>query len=176
MPSNSVVRIAGPDDFQECFRLFLQAHKDNGLFILAPDKIQWFLHRFLNPNLIAEDDPGIRGIIGVIGPPGALEAVCGICISDLWYTHEKHLADFLVFVDPEARHSDHAQALLAWMKRQSDLIGLPLMSGVVSTKRTEAKCRLYKRTLPKIGEYYFYPAQPQVTAGSSMAPSSHATH
>lgn len=164
MPCQSIVRIAGPQDYQECFRLFLQAHRENGLFILAPDKIQWYLTRFLRPDLIPEDDPGVRGIIGVIGEEGSLEAMCGICISDIWYTHEKHLADFLVFVDPEARASDHAQALVTWMKRQSDIIGLPLMSGVVATKRTEAKCRMYKRMMPKIGEYFLYSG---VTAGSS---------
>lgn len=173
MVSESVVRIAGPGDFQECFRLFLQAHKDNGLFILAPDKIQWFLQRFLMPHMIPEDDPGIRGIVGVIGEEGSLEAVCGICISDLWYTHEKHLADFLVFVDPESRSSTHAQALIAWMKKQADIIGLPLMSGIVSNKRTEAKCRLYKRSLPKVGEYYFYPGQVKATVGSSLSPVAH---
>jgi hypothetical protein len=158
MPCPSVVRVAGPNDFQECFRLFMQADKDNGgLFLLAPDKVQAIIHRFLNLHLIPDDDTGMRGIIGVIGEPGSLEALCGLVISDIWYTHQKHLADFLVFVDPEARHSEHAQALLAWMKKQSDLTGLPLMSGIVSTKRTEAKCRLYKRMMPKkVGEYYFY--------------------
>lgn len=170
MPCESVVRIAGIKDYQECFRLFLQAHKENGLFLLAPDKIQYYLNRFLMPGEIPPEDPGIRGIIGVIGPEGAVEALCGLCISELWYTHEKHLADFLTFVDPECRSSDHAKTLVTWMKKQSDIIGLPLISGIVSNVRTEAKCRMFKRLMPKAGEYFFYNG---VTAGSSLEQTAH---
>lgn len=159
-----IVRAATMRDYQECLRLFLQSHVENGLFSLAPDKLHWMLTRFLAPEAIPEDDPGLRGIIGVIGKEGALEALCGLCISDLWYTHEKHLADFLVFVDPEYRTTNHAQTLIGWMKKQADIIGLPLMSGVVANHRTEAKCRLFRRMSPKVGELFLYHP---LTAGSS---------
>ena len=159
MACESIVRVADVRDRAEVWRLFLHSHQDNGLFSLAPEKVDVFLNRLLMPELIPDDDTGVRGVIGVIGPVGELEALCGICISDVWYTSEKHLADFLVFVDPANRASDHASALLHWMKLQSDLIGLPLLSGVVSSKRTEAKCRLFKRMFPKVGEYYLYSKQ-----------------
>lgn len=166
-----IVRAATMKDYQECLRLFLQSHQENGLFSLAPDKLHWMLSRFLMPEAIPEDDPGLRGIIGVIGKEGSLEALCGLCISDLWYSHEKHLADFLVFVDHEYRATNHAKTLIGWMKAQSDYIGLPLMSGVVANHRTEAKCRLFRRMSPKVGELFLY--QPGLTSGSSLSQTAH---
>lgn len=173
MYAAGTVRAATMKDYQECLRLFLQSHNENGLFALAPDKLHWMLVRFLAPENIPDDDTGLRGIIGVIGKEGALEALCGVCISDLWYTYEKHLADFLVFVDPEYRITDHAKVLINWMKQQADIIGIPLMSGVVSNQRTEAKCRLFRRMVPKVGELFFYPGSHGVTAGSSISLTSH---
>jgi hypothetical protein len=166
----SIVRIATMRDYQEVLRLFLQSHQENGQFSLAPDKLHWLLSRLLAPEAIPEDDMGLRGIIGVIGKEGALEAICGVCISDLWYTHEKHLGDFLVFVDPEHRHTEHAKTLITWMKLQADIIGIPLMSGVVTNHRTEAKCRLFRRMYPKVGELFLYqPMEYKLTAGSSRS-------
>lgn len=162
----TMVRAANMRDYQECLRLFLQSHNENGLFVLAPDKLHWILTRFLAPELIPEDDPGLRGVIGVIGKEGSLEALCGLCISDLWYTHEKHLSDFLVFVDPEYRATNHARTLIGWMKKQADIIGVPLMSGVVANHRTEAKCRLFRRMSPKVGELFMY--NPLTAASSSQ--------
>ena len=37
MTCPSIVRVATPDDYQECWRLFLQGHRENGLFTLSPD-------------------------------------------------------------------------------------------------------------------------------------------
>jgi GNAT superfamily N-acetyltransferase len=167
-----IVRAATMRDYQECLRLFLQAHNENDQFSLAPDKLHWMLTRFLNPDAIPEDDPGLRGIIGVIGREGGLEAICGLCISDLWYTYDKHLTDFLVFVDPEYRTTGHAKTLTGWMKTQADIIGMPLMSAVVTNHRTEAKCRLFRRTFPKVGELFlYYPGS--LTAGSSLSRTAH---
>lgn len=169
MTMEATVRAATMRDYQDVLRLFLQSHVENGLFSLAPDKLHWMLTRFLAPELIPEDDPGLRGVIGVIGKEGSLEALCGLCISDLWYTHEKHLSDFLVFVDPEYRTTNHAQTLISWMKKQADIIGLPLMSGVVANHRTEAKCRLFRRMSPKVGELFLYSPLTAVSSASQTA-------
>lgn len=155
MPSESVVRIAVRQDAPEIWRLFLQGHRENGLFTLAPDKVHFFMERALCPELIQDGDTGPRGIIGVIGPVGGLEGLVFVTIGTYWYTHEKHIQEFLVFVDPECRQSDHASALVDWMKQQVEATKLPLLTGVISTKRTEAKCRLYRRLLPKVGEFFY---------------------
>lgn len=163
--TESIVRTAGPEDYQEVWRLFLQNHKENGLFEIAPQKVQWLLNRVLFPEAIPPGDTGTRGVIGVIGPVGALEALVFVTISEYWYSLQKHIAECTVYVDPECRKSGHAVALVQWMKDQTEVTGLPLLTGIVSNHRTEAKCRLYRRMLPKVGELFM------ISPNGSMAPS-----
>lgn len=165
----SKVRNAGPDDYPELWRLFLQNHKENGLFPLAPEKVQWVLNRVLYPQAIPLGDTGLRGVVGVIGPVGALEAVVFVTISEYWYSHQKHLEEFMVYVDPECRKSGHAVALVDWMKSQSRITELPLLTGIMSNDRTEAKCRLYRRMLPKIGELFMVSPVPQMSLAASSS-------
>lgn len=155
MTCASTVRLAKPDDHQEIWRLFLQGHRENGLFSLAPEKVQWFMNRALFPHLIPPADTGPRGVIGVIGPVGALEGLVFVTIGEYWYSNQKHIEEFIVYVDPECRKSNHAHALIDWMKEQVEVTGIPLMTGIISNERTEAKCRLYRRMLPKIGEFFY---------------------
>ena len=156
MTASSTVRIAKPEDHAEVWRLFLTGYKENGIFPLAPDKVEYFISRALWPERIAPTDTGQRGVIGVIGPSNGLEALAFLVIGEVWYTTDKHIGDCFVFVDPEHRKSRHAKALLEWMRDQSALTGLPLMSGVASSERTEAKCALYRRMFPKIGEVFLW--------------------
>ena len=156
MTCPSVVRLSKPDDRQELWRLFLQAHNENGLFPLAPHRVNFFLDRVLYPELIHPMDTGVRGAIGVIGDVGHLEGMSFIIFGNYWYSEAKHLEELIVYVDPECRRSDHAKTLVTWMKNQSDVTHLPLVTGIISNSRTEAKCRLYQRLLPKVGEFFLY--------------------
>jgi len=156
MTAPSTVRVARPDDYSEIWRLFLAGHKENGIFPLAPDKVEYFISRALWPERIPPADTGQRGVVGVIGSSGSLEALAFLVIGEVWYTTDKHIGDCFVFVDPDHRKSRHAKALLEWMREQSVLTGLPLMSGVASSERTEAKCALYRRMFPKIGEVFLW--------------------
>jgi hypothetical protein len=162
--SPSLVRIAGPQDFAEVWRLLMESHSENALFPLAEDKVRWFVNRVIYPDSIAPDDAGVRGVIGVIGPVRAVEGLVFITIGSHWYTHALHIEEYMVYVDPRHRRSNHVKALVGWMKQQVELTGLPLLTGVQSTSRTEAKCRLYQRMLPKIGEFFFVTPK-----GSSMS-------
>lgn len=166
-PSPSIVRAAQPEDYQQVWKLFLQGHTENGLFELAPDKVEWWVRRLLCPDLIHPADTGPRGVIGVIGPVGGLEAICVVTIGEFWYSHDKHLEEFIVYVDPEFRASNHAKVMVEWMKAQSDSAGIPLMTGIISKERTEAKCRLYRRMVPKIGEFFFYNGKGSVHSSSA---------
>ncbi len=168
MVCQSIVRIAGPDDRQEIWRLFLSSHRENGQFSLAPDKVDYFLSRALHPHMIPPWDTGPRGVVGVIGPVGALEGLAFIVIDEFYYTHDKHLSEYVVYVDPECRRSFHARALIKWMKQQAEICGLPLFTGIISTERTKAKVDLYGRMLPKIGEFFLYRGD-KATAVSSAA-------
>src|SRR4051812_33232825 len=167
MTCPSVVRIAQPADRQEIWRLFLQGHRENGQFTLAPEKVDWFLNRALHPETIAEWDDGPRGVVGVIGDVGGLEALVVVFVGGYWYTHDKHLEEYIVYVDPECRRSHHARALVSWMKQQSDGVRLPLVTGIISNERTEAKVALYERMLPKIGAFFLYGNKGSVAASSA---------
>lgn len=165
--SPSIVRVANMADHQECWRLLLQGHCENGIFKLDAPKVDWWLQRFLNPSSIPSMDTGPRGIIGVIGKTGALEAICVMMIGEYWYSSEKHLEEFIVFVDPEFRASGHAKALVNWMKYQSEVTGIPLLTGIISKERTEAKCRLYRRMVPKVGEFFLWSPNGSVVSTSA---------
>ncbi len=167
MTCPSVVRIAGPADRQEIWRLFLQGHRENGQFTLAPEKVEYFMTRALFPETIPDWDTGPRGAIGVIGDVGALEALVFVTIGSYWYSHDRHLEEFIVYVDPECRRSYHARALIDWMKRQSDNIGLPLVTGIISNHRTEEKVRLYSRMLPRVGAFFLYGGKGSVHSSSA---------
>lgn len=156
MTCPSIVRVAKPDDRQEIWRLFLQGHRENGMFTLAPEKVDFFLSRALHPEMIQSWDTGPRGAIGVIGDVGALEALVLVFLSSYWYSHDRHLEEYIVYVDPECRRSVHARALVSWMKQQSDSIHVPLVTGIMSNERTEAKVALYSRMMPKVGAFFLY--------------------
>ena len=153
----SIVRIAKPWDAPEIWRLFLQLHRENGLFAIAPQKVTVLMDRALHPEGILPTDIGPRAQIGVIGNPGRLEAVVFVLISSFWYSNDLHLEELLVYVDPECRATCHAKACVNWMKGLADGLEIPLLTGIISKERTAAKIRLYDRMLPRIGAFYFYP-------------------
>lgn len=167
-PVPSIVRTAVEADRREIWRLFLQGHKENGLFELAPEKVDWWITRMLQPDSIPEWDTGPRGTIGVIGPIGNLEGLVFLTIGGFWYSSTRHLEEMIVYVDPECRKSGHSKALIEWMKQQSVDTGLPLLTGIISNTRTEAKCRLYGRLLPKVGEFFFFNGKGSVLGSSAI--------
>ena len=156
MPCPSIVRTAKPEDLQEIWRLFLMSHKEQGMFPLAVEKVNWFLDRALYPERLHQQDTGPRGVVAVIGEVGSLEGLAFVTIGEMWFSYAKHLEEFTVYVDPEHRRSNHAKALLNWMKHEVDVTGVPLITGIISNERTEAKCRLYGRVFQKVGEFYTY--------------------
>lgn len=167
MTCPSIVRVAKLDDRQEIWRLFLQGHRENGMFSLAPEKVDFVLSRALSPEAIPPWDMGPRGAVGVIGDVGKLEALVLIMLDSYWYTNDRHLGEYLVYVDPECRRTYHARSLVDWMKAQSDRTHLPLLTGIVSTHRTEAKVRLYQRMLPRVGAFFLYGNDHSVRSSSA---------
>jgi hypothetical protein len=167
------VRVAGPADYQEVCRLLMLAHAENAIFKENPTKVDWYIRRCLWARNIPEQDIGPRGCFGVIGNVGALEAIVMLVISTMWYTDQSHLEEYLVFVDPTCRRGQarHGIALVNWAKAQSDRTGLPLLTGILSNHRTEGKCRLYRRLVPKVGEFFLYGhfASDELTGAGSNA-------
>jgi len=169
MTAQSIVRLAGPADYDQVWRLLMLAFKENAQFSLSHNKVHWFIQRALFPDRIQMSDTGPRCVIGVIGDHNLLEGIAFLSLGSFWYTDDRHIEEFIVFVDPTCRKSFHARALMGWMKGQSDAIGLPLLTGVISNVRTEAKVRLYERMVPKIGAFFLYKPEQAVRASSSAA-------
>ena len=162
MTSNSVVRRATPEDHEGIWELLDLVHEENAVLTQSKLKIDWYLDRILHPELIAEGDTGVRGFIGVIGPVGALEGMIIICLGTMWYSDDILLEEYVNFVHPKHRKSDHAKTLVSYAKHIADKTGTPLLIGIVSNTRTAAKVRLYRRQLPECGSFFLYNA----TAGS----------
>jgi GNAT superfamily N-acetyltransferase len=148
MSSPSVVRLANADDFVEVWALMRMSYAENAVFPLARRKAQECVKRALRYE---------HGAIGVIGSKeGVLEGLAFLCIGTFWYSEAPHLEEYMVYVQPDHRKSGHAKALLDWMEKQVNETGLPLMTGVFSNSaRNEAKCRLYSRKFPKLGEFFY---------------------
>jgi hypothetical protein len=138
------------DGVMACLRVM---HEENGLFALAEDRVLKLIR-------LATDDRAPltkRPIIGVIGPPGDIEATICLMLTQLYYTDEFHLSDLWNFIRPDCRKKMHISALLQFAKECSDKVGVPLMSGVVSNKRTEAKIRIYQKHFgPCSGAFFVY--------------------
>lgn len=162
MTQSSIVRKALPEDKGQMMHLLELMHDENGLFELDKGKVEWMLDRILYPDSIESNDNGHRGLAGVIGN-GHLEGIIILVLGRTWYSSDVCLEDAANFVHPDHRRSDHAKALIGYAKNLTDVIrqdhpSFKMILGVVSTKRTAAKVRLYERQLSApIGAFFAYP-------------------
>ena len=85
-------------------------------------------------------------------------------IDPVWYSDDFMLQEYFNYVRPDARRSTYAQDLLAYGRYCADQLHIPFTCAVTSKPRTEAKCRLYRRMIPKIGEFFQYRPEPQALA------------
>lgn len=138
MTSPSVVQVAGPEWAGGLWSLLMEMHRENGVASLAPQKVRQTMDRAL---------AGDMAIVGVIGTPDRVEASVGLFCSKWWYSEDALIEDLWNFVHPDHRQSGHAKALLAFAETVGTRLSVPLMMGVLSTRRTAAKARLYRRYL-----------------------------
>lgn len=120
-------------------------YSENAIFKIDDDKVRNFLQRGINQH---------GATIGVIGCPDHIEGAIYLYIGEFWYSTERHLEEFFNYVRPEHRRSDHAKKLIEFAKNLSNAT-LPLVIGVLSNERTEAKVRLYERQLGKSAGAFF---------------------
>jgi hypothetical protein len=140
MLTTTRVRKADAGDEADLMELCRELHRENGLFSINEDRVRHFICRALS---------GQGGIIGVVGGRDNIEAALYLLISTHWYSDQWHLEELFAFVRPEYRKTNNAKDLICFAKRCSNEIGIPLVIGVVSNTRTEAKIRLYERQLAK---------------------------
>jgi hypothetical protein len=147
------IRVAVPEDVHEIMDLALSACGENG---------------FVNPNpekLLADIWPALHrdhGLIGVIGQPnGRIEGSVLLRVGAMWYSDEPVLEEKAVFIHPEFRQAKGGRAsrLCEFSKQVADSLGMPLIIGILSNHRTEAKVRLYERQFGKpTGAFFLYGA------------------
>jgi GNAT superfamily N-acetyltransferase len=125
-----------------------ELHQDNGLFEMEDAKVREMLDRAYNRQ---------GGVIGIIDGDGEIAGAIYMTISSMWYRSPEHLEELFNFVRPKYRNTKAAKALVQFAKTCSDKTGLPLMIGVVTNKRLEAKVRLYRQELGMpAGAFFLY--------------------
>lgn len=142
------VDLATHADEPELMEMCRALHKENAMFEMSEDCVRDTLRT-------AFDKRG--GTIGVIRGEKRLEGMIYLLICRFWYSNEWHLEELLNWVRPEHRKSNNAKALINFAKKCSDELMVPLVIGVMSNIRTEAKIELYKRQINKpAGAFFFY--------------------
>lgn len=144
------VRLAAPEDRDGILALTTQLHGENGLFAMAPDKVNQMLDRYYQRK---------GAVIGVIGEVGHPVAAIYLGLEQLIYTNDWSLQEHFNFVAADHRRSTYARQLIAYAKGVSDQMKVPLMIGILSNKRTEAKVRLYEQLMEKCGAFFVYGLQ-----------------
>ena len=141
------VRAATAEDEVELMGLCRMLWEENGILAMDEDRVRAVLHGAFNK----------RGFIGVIGEPGKIEAMIFLVLSQFWYSQEWLLEELLNYCHPDYRRSGNAKHLIAYAKKCSDELGIPLFMGIISNDRTEQKVRLYQRQLAKPrGAFFIY--------------------
>jgi GNAT superfamily N-acetyltransferase len=121
-------------------------HEENGWLDLSESKVH---------DVLSMHYQRTGGIIGVIGPPENLQGAIVLHLTTMWYSDKYYLEELCSFVKPEFRRSDNAKKLIDFATKCAVDIGVPLLIGIVSNERTEAKIGLYRRKLGKPAGAYF---------------------
>lgn len=148
------VRVGTPDDIHPMMDMALKACDENGF--VDPNPMKLLNEIWCGLNL----DNGLVGIIQDDG--GKLEAAILLRVTTMWYSDAQVLEEKAIFVDPECRSArgGRARRLCEFAKQAAAELGLPLLIGVLSNHRTEAKVRLYERQFGKpTGAFFLYNAR-----------------
>ena len=154
------IRIGTPDDLDEVMAAAQAAIAEIGLVNPDPIKVLEDVWPALNQQ---------AGIVGIIGnSSGNVEGGVLLRMGKMWYSDQDVLEERCVFIKPEFRNSKggRARKLVEFSKNVAESLGVPLLIGIMSSVRTEAKVRLYERQFGKPqGAVFLYNLHPQVQEG-----------
>lgn len=137
MTENPTVIGATLSDLPEFMRLFRVMHRENGMFSLDEDCVVETFNRAVKNK---------EGVIGLIkGAAGDIRAMLYLLVTRYYYTQQFHLEELFNFVAPEHRKTNYADALLKYAGHCQKSLGIPLVIGVLTNSRMEAKVRKYRR-------------------------------
>lgn len=147
------VRIGTPEDIHQCMDLALLSCSENGFVNPNPQKMLEDFWHALNME---------KGLVGLIGEEGGkIEGGILLRIGTMWYSDEPVLEEKAVFIHPDYRSvkGGRARRLCEFSKQAATSLGIPLIIGVLSNHRTEAKVRLYERQFGRpTGAFFLYNA------------------
>lgn len=154
MDNEVTIRTGTPEDMDAMMELALSGCAENGFLDASPAKLATEIW----PALCQD-----HGIIGIIGKPGErIEGAVVLRIGTMWYSDTPVVEEKAIFIDPEYRSAKggRARKLCEFSKKVSDSLGIPLIIGVLSNNRTEAKVRMYKRQFGEpAGAFFLYGAK-----------------
>ena len=149
-PPRMPIRLADEHDEFGVLELCRMMHAEIAYHPLNISKVAAMIRLAIRPG------PERRGILGVIGDRGDLKAGIFLLIEPIWYSDDWQLMEFFNYVKPGYRRMGFAHDLISYAKQCADQTKLDLFIGVFNNVRTEAKCRLYRRWIPKAGEFFYY--------------------
>lgn len=154
------VSFARPQDEDEVYAMLLEMHKENGLFSVDENKVREVIKGS------TQQREGEFGFIGVIRDDH-VEASVGLNITQWWYSSEWCLQERWCYVRIDYRRKNHARRLVDFAKWCADKMSLPLAMSVLSTTRTEAKERLFRRKMTHVGGIFMHRSDGPVVTGMS---------
>jgi len=149
MTENITVKIGTPEDLDQLMAMASEACDENGFVVPKPEMILQQIWSALN------QDAGLCGKI--TGPDGVIEGAILLRITNLFYSDQPVLEEKGLFVRNDFRSAKGARAklLCEFAKGAAESLGIPLLIGVLSNTRTEAKIRLYKRQFGEPAGVFF---------------------
>jgi hypothetical protein len=145
------VRIGTPEDIHGIMEIALDMWEELGVVPPSTDKILGEVWEALNQE---------NGLIGIIGDSGGrIEGGVLLRIGSLWYSDDKVLEERGIFIhrDFRAVRGGRARRLCEFSKETADTLGIPLLIGILSDHRTQAKAKLYERQFGKpSGAFFLY--------------------
>ena len=90
---------------------------------------------------------------------GKIEGGILLRVTTMWYSDDHALEEKGIFIHPDYRSAKggRARRMCEFAKRTAEQLGLPLLIGVLSNNRTEAKIRMYERQFGKpAGAFFLY--------------------
>ena len=151
MTDDITIRTGTPDDMTEVMKLAIAAAEENGFLDASAE----LLARAMWPAL--NQDHGLCGVIGA--PQAPLEGFVLLHIGTMFYSTQQCVEEKCVFVSPEYRSAKggRARRLCEFSKHVADTLDLPLLIGICSSSRTQAKVKLYTRLFGEpSGAYWLY--------------------
>ncbi len=154
MEESLEIRLGTPADLDEVMRLAFMACEDNGFLDYSPA----LLAQEIWPALLQD-----HGLFAIIGPPGgAIEGFVLLRIGKMFYSERICLEEKCLWVHPDFRTAKggRARRLLEFTKTTADSLGIPLIIGIMSTKRAAGKVKLYERLFgAPTGAFFLYGAE-----------------